>query len=483
MALKITVARKAPARVDLVAVGVTAAEPVAAPLGADRDVLRARGFEGKPGQAEIVSGTDGPVLVVGLGPADAVDAGVLRQASAAIARTARRSRSIAVDLLGDLPADLSPDTAVRAISEGLELGVYEYLALKSTAKAPELRAVTLVGTAGKKATDAIATGQKVAAAVNLARDLVNEPGGSLTPAAFADRARSEARAAGLRIQVMDLAAIRKAKLGGLLGVNRGSHHEPRFVRLTYTPAGKAKAHLALVGKGITFDSGGLSIKPAQGMMTMKCDMAGGAAVLAAMTAIAALAPKITVSAFVPLTDNMTGPDATRPGDVLTIRNGKTVEVLNTDAEGRLILADALSLATEAKPDAIVDLATLTGAAMAALGPRYAAVMGTDQGLVDQILAAGGRTGERVWQLPLPSEYRSMLDSPVADVKNIGGPLGGALTAGLFLKEFVGEGIAWAHLDIAGPAFTETPFDEHPKGGTGYGVRLLVDLVERFESPS
>jgi len=216
------------------------------------------------------------------------------------------------------------------------------------------------------------------------------------------------------------------------------------------------------------------------MMTMKCDMAGAAAVLGAMTAIAELAPKVAVTAYMPLTDNMTGGDATRPGDVLTIRNNKTVEVLNTDAEGRLVLADALSLAGEAKPDAIIDLATLTGAAMAALGPHFAALMGTDDQWVEQVLTASERTGERMWRLPLPPQYRSMIDSTVADMKNIGGPLAGALTAGLFLKEFVPEGIAWAHVDIAGPAFTETPFDEHPKGGTGFGVRALVDLVENFQ---
>jgi leucyl aminopeptidase len=281
--------------------------------------------------------------------------------------------------------------------------------------------------------------------------------------------------------VHDEAAIKRLKLGGLLGVNRGSAQPPRFVELTYEPAGRATGTLALVGKGITFDSGGLSIKTGQGMMTMKCDMGGAAAVLAEMTVLPVVKPRARVRAFVPMTDNMTGPDATRPGDVLRIRNGKSVEVLNTDAEGRLILADALSLASEAKPDAIVDLATLTGACMVALGPSIAGLMG-DETWVAQVRAAADRAGERVWPLPLPADYRKQLDSPVADLKNIGGQYGGSLTAGLFLKEFVGNGTAWAHLDIAGPAFLDAEDGENPKGASGFGVRLLVELARSFEKP-
>ena len=230
---------------------------------------------------------------------------------------------------------------------------------------------------------------------------------------------------------------------------------------------------------MTFDAGGLSIKTGQGMMDMKMDMGGAAAVVGAMSVLPAVAPRCRVRAYLPMTDNMLGGDATRPGDVLTLRNGKTIEVLNTDAEGRLVLADALSLASEAKPDAIVDLATLTGACMVALGPRIAGLMGRDDGFLARVEEASTRTGERVWRLPLPVDYRSMVDSSVADMKNIGGSYGGALTAGLILGEFVADGIPWAHLDIAGPAFADGDDGEVVTGGTGFGVRLLVDLACTF----
>ncbi|MEC9424229.1 MAG: leucyl aminopeptidase, partial [Actinomycetota bacterium] len=232
-------------------------------------------------------------------------------------------------------------------------------------------------------------------------------------------------------------------------------------------------------KGLTFDAGGLSIKSGQGMMDMKMDVGGAAAVVGAMSVLPAVAPACRVRAYLPMTDNMLGGDATRPGDVLTIRNGKTIEVLNTDAEGRLVLADALSLASEAKPDAIVDLATLTGACVVALGPTIAGLMGRDDDFLEQVEAASERTGEQVWRLPLPDEYRKMVDSPVADMKNIGGPYAGALTAGIILREFVAEGIPWAHLDIAGPAFSDSDDAETTRGGTGFGVRLLVDLATTF----
>jgi len=256
------------------------------------------------------------------------------------------------------------------------------------------------------------------------------------------------------------------------------------VEVSYAPdpAAECRGSVALVGKGITFDSGGLSIKTGAGMMTMKCDMSGAAAVLGAMSAIAAVAPPVKVTGYMPMTDNMLGGDATRPGDVLTMANGATVEVLNTDAEGRLVLADALSLASRAEPDAIVDLATLTGACMVALGPKVAGLMGNNEAWVAQLADAAERTGERVWRLPLPDDYKEQLDSPVADMKNIGGPHGGALTAGLFLSSFVAEGIPWAHLDIAGPAFTDAEGGETAKGGTGFGVRMLLDALVNFEPP-
>ncbi|MFV2038917.1 MAG: leucyl aminopeptidase [Acidimicrobiales bacterium] len=482
MSLSITLVRKTPARAKMLAVAVTSDQVDDQPHGLDWGVLASRGFEGKVGQVQVVSGSNGPVAVLGMGEADSIDATAFRRAGVAFIRAAHRDKHIAADVLGLAGDALKPAEAAQAFAEGLELGAYRYTALKSEPKRNEVLSVALVGS-GKRLADGVARGQAIAGGVCLARDLVNEPGGSLTPVAFARRAAAVAKSGKLTAKVLGAAEIKKARMGGLLRVNRGSPQQPRFVQLTYKPAGRAKGHVALVGKGITFDSGGLSIKTGTGMMTMKCDMAGAAAVLGAMAVIPALGLPLKVSAYMPLTDNMLGGDATRPGDVLKIRNGKTVEVLNTDAEGRLVLADALVMASDAKPTAIVDLATLTGASVVALGPRYAGVMGTDgDGWVDQVLAASGRTGERVWQLPLPPEYRTLLDSNVADLKNIGGPHGGAITAGIFLQEFVGEDVPWAHIDIAAPAFIDAPFEEHPKGGTGFGVRLLVDLLENFQAP-
>ncbi len=469
MPLRVAAARSVPVAADLVATLVSTEALASGLESADRAAVDAQGFEADVGSTARVAQQGRPGLLVGVGGIDTTPAD-LRKAGAAMARAARRVKHAAVD------ASSLDDPELRAFIEGVLLGAYAYDDLKSDPKPVALTKVSIVG-AGKRTIDRAAA---ITDAVNWARDQVNRPGGSLTPEAFADEAAALAARSGLKCKVMTRAAIERAKLGGLLGVNRGSFREPRLVQLTYTPPGKAKAHLALVGKGITFDSGGLSIKPAAGMMTMKCDMAGGAAVLGAMAAIAAVKPKVKVTAFVPMTDNMTGPDATRPGDVLTARNGKTIEVLNTDAEGRLILADALALASEAKPDAIVDCATLTGACMVALGRSYAGVMGNDRDWVDQVVSSADRAGELAWALPLPGEYRKLLDSTVADMKNIGGAHGGALTAGLFLKEFVAEDIPWAHIDMAGPSFNDTVNGEHPKGGTGYGVRTLVQLADTFE---
>jgi leucyl aminopeptidase len=280
--------------------------------------------------------------------------------------------------------------------------------------------------------------------------------------------------------VWDERRISREKLGGLLAVNQGSTNPARLVRLQYTPTRRTERRVALVGKGITFDSGGLSLKTGAGMMTMKVDMSGGAAVLAAMSALGAVGARVAVDGWIPLTDNMTGGDAQRPGDVFRARNGKTVEVLNTDAEGRLVLADALALAAETEPDAIIDIATLTGAASVALGSSYAALMATDDALADRLAAAGERTDESIWRLPLPDEYRSQLDSPVADLKNIGsGAYGGALVAGLFLKEFAGDG-PWGHIDVGMAAFSDADKGIITKGATGYGVRLLVDALANWE---
>lgn len=265
------------------------------------------------------------------------------------------------------------------------------------------------------------------------------------------------------------------KLAGLLAVNRGSHEEPRFIKIRYQPARRPKKKIALIGKGITFDSGGLSLKPSKSMETMKLDMAGGAAVIATMSCLPKLDLDIEVTGYVPTTDNLPGHNAQKPGDVIRYLNGKTIEVLNTDAEGRLILADALALAAEQKPDSMINLATLTGACVVALGPRVGGLFSNHQPLADALLRCANDTGEKLWQLPLVKEYKDMIKSNIADIKNIGGAHAGAITAALILQEFVGD-LPWAHLDIAGPAFAESENSLGPKGGTGFGVRTLVKFL-------
>jgi leucyl aminopeptidase len=477
----IELARSAPADVAASAIGAVAGQTDRADV--DWAYLEGQGFEGKKGDVRALPGTDGTTTyLVGLGPAGEVDAAVLRSAAGALARAAQRHPSLAVDLLGATADGTPAAEGAQAIAEGLVLGGYQFSAFKSEPKPPALGRAVIVGASGKRAEDAVARAVTVAEAVCWARDLANEPGGSLTPTELAKRAAAMGKEAGFEVTVWDEKEIRKQKLGGLLGVNRGSEQAPRFLRLEYAPP-KPRGTVALVGKGITFDSGGLSLKTADGMVGMKGDMGGAAAVLGAFRAVAALGVKARVLGFVPITDNMTGGDATRVGDVLTIRNGKTVEVLNTDAEGRLILADGLSLATEEAPDAIVDLATLTGACMVALGDRTAGLMGNHDGWMDQVHAAADVAGEPVWPLPLPQHLRGKLDSDVADLKNVTeGRYGGALAAGLFLREFVGDGIPWVHLDIAGPASSREVDGEILKGGTGFGVRTLVELLSSFTKP-
>ncbi len=485
MAIAVTLAPAVPANADVTALAVCSDHVDAEPGDLDWVLLRSSGFKGKAGQVQLVSGSDGrPLAVVGMGDSGDVTPAVIRRSSAALARTVRRHRWLASSLLEAVGDGDDLAAAAQAHAEGIVLGAYGYDTFKSDPEPNELQKLSVTGT-GREVREALKLGAAVAEAVCEARDLVNEPGGSLTPAKLADAARTLATGgdgAELEIQVWEHDEITEAGLGGLLGVNRGSTQPPRFVEITWRPPEGEDGFLALVGKGITFDSGGLSIKPATGMETMKIDMSGAAAVLGTMRVVKTLAPPIRVTGYIPITDNMLGGDATRPGDILTTRNGKTVEVLNTDAEGRLVLADALALASEAGPDAIVDLATLTGACMVALGTKVAGLMGNNDGWIDAVRAAAGRSGERVWHLPLPEDYRKELDSPVADLKNIGNRWGGTLTAGLFLREFVAEGIPWAHLDIAGPAWTDSIDGEMSKGGTGFGIRLLVDLIRNFAAP-
>jgi leucyl aminopeptidase len=295
---------------------------------------------------------------------------------------------------------------------------------------------------------------------------------------MAARAVEVGQAAGLHVEVFNRDQLAAMGCGGIVGVNAGSVEPPRMVRLTYTPRNPT-GHLVLVGKGVMYDSGGISLKPSDPMHAkMKMDMSGAAAVLATMGALKALKCKAQVTGYLMCTDNMPSGSALKLGDVLTFRNGKTAEIHNTDAEGRLVLADGLSLGVEAKPDAIIDIATLTGACVAALGPKYAGVLGNNQPFIDRVKASSDRTDEKLWQMPLAREYRKLLDSQVADMKNIGGPYGGVITASLFLAEFVGD-TPWAHLDIAGPMDVDADDGWNSRGATGYGTRLLIDLATNF----
>ena len=446
---------------------------------AQRRAAKLQGFEGKIGQTLYLAdpGTGPAEVLVGLGPAAELTADKIRQSAAAYARAVSRHGQVACTMAAGV-GKVGAVEAVAAVTEGIRLASYRYTTYKD-APAVKLKKVTLVAS-GRNLRASLAAANATVDAVELARDLGNEPGGSLTPEVFVAKAKRAATGTGVRVSVWDKARIEKERLGGLLAVNQGSENPARFLTLSYTPKDrKPKAKIALVGKGITFDSGGLSLKNATGMMTMKIDMAGGAAVLASMTALAKMDVPVAVTGYIPLTDNMTGGNAQRPGDVFTARNGKTVEVLNTDAEGRLVLADALSVAAETKPDAIIDIATLTGSASAALGTGYAALMATDDKLAARLEAASERTGEKVWRLPLPPEYRSQLDSTVADLKNIGsGPYGGALVAGLFLKEFTDK-CPWAHIDLGLSAHSDSDRGVTVKGGTGFGVRLLLDTLANW----
>lgn len=439
------------------------------------DLKRAE-FSGSAGQSYTWPDEGRVAALVGVGRRTEADTDALRRVGATIGRKFGNHTWIGVDMP---ELDLDGAACRRALAEGIALGSYKFLKYKSEAKSPELARVDVAGGVGAANQGALDFGRVVADAQMLARDLVNEPGGTLTAPEFADRGVAVARDCGLSVRVWDETDIAEGGLGGLLGVNRGSTLPARLLELTYDPEEPGVGTLALVGKGIVFDAGGLSIKTGQGMMTMKCDMGGGAAVIGAMSAMSQIAPAVQVKAFVPMTDNMLGGDATRPGDVLRIRNGKTIEVLNTDAEGRLILADALSLASEAEPDAIVDLATLTGACVVALGPKIAGLMGNDDELIAAVKRASEVSGERVWHLPLPADYSEQVESSVADMKNIGTAQGGALTAGLILQEFVAE-IPWVHLDIAGPAWSDSDDADICKGGTGFGVRLLIELARTFD---
>jgi leucyl aminopeptidase len=473
-------ARRLPTAVDAIGLPVGTTGPVPRPLRLSRAALGALGFEAKPGQVLVLppSGRAAPVAV-GIGEPSEISAATLRTAAAAFAR-ALGKRTTAATTLTDL-AGVGASEAAQAVAEGIELGTYRYTRFKGEQPSGGLAEMTLVGPNTGALTTGAQRGAALARAVGLARDLANTPPDHLNALDFAQTAREVATGRGLAVEVYERAQIEDLRLGGLLGVNRGSTQPPAVVKLTYTPP-RSAATVCLVGKGVMYDSGGISLKPSDGMHAlMKMDMTGAAVVLAVMTVLPVLRPRVKVVGYCLCTDNMPSGSALKLGDVLTIRNGKTVEIHNTDAEGRLLLADGLALAVEEQPDAIIDIATLTGAVLAALGKKLAGVMGNAEPWVDQLLAASRRTDEKLWPLPLPAEYRKLLDSNVADMKNVGGPYAGALTAGLFLQEFV-DGVPWAHVDIAGVMESDTDEGWLSKGATAFGVRLLADALAHFETP-
>jgi leucyl aminopeptidase len=460
-----------------VVVGTDGDVPVV--LGVDRDALRRAGFEGRVGQALSLPRSGGPAVVaVGVGAAGDLDMTTLRTAAAAFARAVPHDSRLAFSVP---PLDSAADAA-QAIIEGILLARYDY-SLRGRSDAPT--AITEIRLRTDGATDDVEQGaqrgQVIADAAMLARDLANCPGSLMTATKIADLAVRVGADSGLQVEVFDKDDLLEMGCGGLLGVNQASAEPPRMVRLRYEPDSPA-VRLTLVGKGIMYDSGGISLKPSDAVhATMKNDMTGAAAVLASMSVLRELGCRAAVTGYLMCTDNMPSGSALKLGDVITMRGGRTVEVLNTDAEGRLVMADALVLATEEPVDAIVDIATLTGQALRTLGTEVAAVMGTNQSLVDQVRDAAEATDEPVWQLPLWQRYRSQLDSPIADLANIGGPNAGSITAGLFLAEFVGD-VAFAHIDIAGTAQADAPRGWVNKGATGSGARLLIDLAVRLTKP-
>ena len=418
--------------------------------------------------------TAGAVMLVGAGDRAELTSNVVRRVLGRAASAFPRFGTVATTFPQAVSGKGAVD-AMQAAVEGIVLGSYRfdrYKTEKSDTKS--LTRVAVLGSAradAKAAREAVKRGQIVAEAVCWARDLVNTPAGDMPPAQIAREAQKMAREVGLRCKVWGKPELEKGGFGGILGVGAGSVNPPRLIELWYKGAG-TETPIALTGKGIAFDSGGLSIKDAKGMETMKCDMGGAASILATMRVIALLKPKINVIAAIPSSENMPSGSATKPGDVLTHRGGTTSEVLNTDAEGRLVLADALAYLAEKKPKVIIDTATLTGACMVALGDQITGAMGNDDALFRDIGVAGDAVGETMWQLPLYGDYRRLIDSTVADVKNIGERFGGAISAAWFLAEFVGD-TPWIHLDIAGPAWAEKVNDLGPKGGTGVPVRTLV----------
>ncbi|MEP7060157.1 MAG: leucyl aminopeptidase [Actinomycetota bacterium] len=435
---------------------------------------------GKEGEKLLIAGASGfaadAVVLLGCGKKVDFTITAMRRALGRAAAELGMFGSVATTLPMAFGAKEAAAAAGAAV-EGLALGAYRFTTYKTTKDKPALKKAVVLGAArwdAKAASAAVKRAAIVTEAQCWARDLVNTPAGDMPPAQIAIEAQKMAKSVGLTCKVWSGAQLVSGGFGGIIGVGKGSANPPRMIELTYTGAGK-QTPIALTGKGIAFDSGGLSLKDPKSMENMKEDMGGAASILGTMRALAQLKPKINVIAVIPCSENMPGGHAQHPGDVIRHRGGTTSEVLNTDAEGRLVLADSLAYLTEKKPQLIIDTATLTGACMVALGNDIAGAFGNDDDLTREVVDAGNAVDEPMWQLPLYRDYRKLIDSTVADIKNIGDRYGGAITAALFLAEFVGD-IPWVHLDIAGPAFAEKATPLAPRGATGMPVRTLVKFV-------
>ena len=482
--VRIGVKKAAPEEVvaDLLAVGIfSGEEPPEGLANAARPALSSEDFTGKRGQTSLLyAGADlatRRLLLVGLGDHASFTPDKLRQTAAIVARRARTLKAREAAFVLSTPEGSDVGGAARAAAEGAVLGLYRFEKYKTKSNdggEPEGFDLVIGGSGDEAAVSAGAeVGAKVASGAVLARDLANEPSNTATPEFLAERAREIGDRYGMTVTVLDRTGIEAEGLTGLATVGRSASNEPRFLVLEHRNGGDGEP-VVIVGKAVTFDSGGISIKPTTGMEDMKFDMGGGAAVLGAMEAVGALDLPLDVVAIVPATENLPGGDAFKPGDVLTMANGKTVEIITTDAEGRLILADALVYARRYEPAAVVDCATLTGACVIALGAHASGLMGNDEDLIAEVQAAGEATGERAWPLPLFEEYTEQIKGDTADIKNSGGRGGGALTAGAFLKEFAD--FPWAHLDIAGTAYGKKGNAYTAKGATGAPARLLVEFL-------
>lgn len=450
------------------------------------DDVSGKDFSGKSGETLLLY-TNGALptprlLLIGLGDESSFTLEKLRRAAATAARRARKLEIEDVAFILHQPGGASVEEAFRAAAEGAALGLYRFTRYKTSGEDSEnsdgehpVSLSLVLSQAGNEdaARRGVDIGTKLAAATGIVRDLANEPSNTATPKYLADRAVEISDRHGMKATVLDRSGIEAEGLTGLSTVGRSASNEPRFIVMEHRKGGDT-APIVLVGKAVTFDSGGISIKPSGGMEEMKFDMSGGAAVIGAMDAVGALDLPLNVIALVPSTENLPGGDAFKPGDVLRMHSGKTVEILSTDAEGRLILADALTYAARYEPTAVIDCATLTGACLVALGHHAAGLMGNDEDLISEVQTAGEKVGERAWPLPLFDEYTEQIKGDTADIKNTGGRFGGALTAGAFLKEFAE--FPWAHLDIAGTAYSNKSGAYTTKGASGAPARLLLEFL-------